>query len=41
MFLSRAQGELAAQRERVFGLAKIQFDDDEPMHFRVLQSIFK
>eukprot|EP00241_Pyramimonas_parkeae_P003356 CAMPEP_0114244054 /NCGR_PEP_ID=MMETSP0058-20121206/11127_1 /TAXON_ID=36894 /ORGANISM="Pyramimonas parkeae, CCMP726" /LENGTH=712 /DNA_ID=CAMNT_0001356953 /DNA_START=355 /DNA_END=2493 /DNA_ORIENTATION=- len=35
------KGELAAQRERVFGLAKIQFDDDEPMHFRVLQSIFK
>ena len=34
-------GPLSSARERVFAVAKMPFDDREPMHFRMLQSIFR
>jgi hypothetical protein len=37
----RLDGPLVSQRERLFAIAKMPFDDAEPMHVRMLQSIFR
>jgi len=37
----KLDGPLASQRERLFAIAKMPFDDAEPMHLRMLQSVFR
>lgn len=37
----KLDGPLVSQRERLFAIAKMPFDDAEPMHLRMLQSIFR
>jgi len=36
----RLDAGLAADREAMFAMAKIQLDDDDPMHLRVLHTVY-